>query len=104
MSRVQVRIARKTLVEWFKVFAEQGGESVQAQLSARIPDVFEGVPTQVGVTTVDRYFLDQLGLDVSVEWDAYDWVSLPEQRLCALTAAAVFHDDLDLQKVRLRLA
>ena len=37
-------------------------------------------------------------------WDAYDWVSLPEQRLCAMTAGAVFHDDLDLEKVRLRLA
>jgi hypothetical protein len=52
---------------------------------------------------VDQYFLEQLGLDVSVEWDAYDWVSLPEQRLCAMTAGAVFHDDLDLEEVRRRL-
>jgi hypothetical protein len=46
---------------------------------------------------------DQLGLDVSVDWDAYDWISLPEHRLCAMTAGVVFHDDLDLEKVRLRL-
>jgi len=52
---------------------------------------------------VDQYFFDQLGLDISIEWDAYDWVSLPEQRLCSMTAGAVFHDDLDLEKVRRRL-
>lgn len=80
------------------------GESVRAQLTARIPDQFDGLPTEVNVTTVQQYFLDQLGLDVSVAWDAYDWVSLPEQRLCAMTAGAVFHDELDLEKVRLRLA
>ena len=77
--------------------------SLSRQLTARIPDLFEGVPTEVSVTTVRQYFLDQLGLDVSVAWDAYDWISLPEQRLCAMTAGAVFHDDLDLEKVRLRL-
>jgi Domain of unknown function (DUF4037) len=86
-----------------EVLAEQG-KSVQAQLTARIPDLFQGVPSEVTVTTVQQYFLDQLGLDVSVAWDAYDWVSLPEQRLCAMTAGAVFHDDLDLEKVRQRLA
>jgi Domain of unknown function (DUF4037) len=86
-----------------EVLVDQG-ESVQAQLTARIPDQFDGLPTKVNVTTVQQYFLDQLGLDVSVAWDAYDWVSLSEQRLCAMTAGAVFHDELDLEKVRLRLA
>ena len=85
------------------VLTEQG-QTMHARLTARIPDLFEGVPTEVTVTTVRQYFLDQLGLDVSVAWDAYDWVSLPEQRLCAMTAGAVFHDDLDLEEVRLRLA
>jgi hypothetical protein len=86
-----------------EVLLEQG-ESVQAQLTARIPDHFDGLATEVKVTSVQHYFQDELGLDVSVVWDAYDWVSLPEQRLCAMTAGAVFHDDLDLEKVRLRLA
>jgi hypothetical protein len=80
------------------------GESVQVRLTARIPDQFAGVPTELSVTTVRQYFLDQLDLDVSVAWDAYDWISLPEQRLGALTAGAVFHDDLDLEQVRQRLA
>jgi hypothetical protein len=45
-------------------------ESMQARLTTRIPDLFEGVPTEVTVTTVQQYFLDQLSLDVSVGWDA----------------------------------
>ena len=86
-----------------EVFKEQG-ESLRGQLTESIPEQFEGVPTEVTVTTVQQYFLDQLSLDVSVGWDAYDWISLPEQRLCAMTAGAVFHDDLDLEQARRRLA
>ena len=47
-------------------------------MTARIPELFEGLPTEISVTTVRQYFLDQLDLDISVGWDAYDWVSLPE--------------------------
>ena len=86
-----------------EVLVEQG-ESVQGRLTARIPDLFQGVPTEVEVTTLQQYFLDQLGLDLSVVLGPYDSVSLPEQRLCAMTAGAVFHDDLDLEKARQRLA
>jgi hypothetical protein len=45
-----------------EVLVEQG-ESVQAQLTARIPDHFDGLPTEVKVTTVYHYFLAELGLD-----------------------------------------
>ena len=83
---------------------DEQGESVHVRLSGRIGERFDGVPTEVTVTSVQQYFVDQLGLDVSAAWDAYDWVSLPEQRLCAMTAGAVFHDDLDLAQVRRRLA
>jgi Domain of unknown function (DUF4037) len=103
MSTDHTWFARVTVFVAGEVLLEQG-ESAHAQLTARIPDLFQGVPTQVTVTTVQQYFLDQLGLDVSADWDAYDWLSLPEQHLCAMTAGAVFHDDLDLEKVRLRLA
>ncbi len=103
MSTDHTWFARVTVFVAGEVLLEQG-ESVHAQLTARIPDLFEGVPTEVTVTTVQQYFLDQLALDVSVDWDAYDWLSLPEQRLCAMTAGAVFHDDLDLEQVRQRLA
>ena len=102
MSTDHTWFARVTVFVAGYVLLEQG-ESVQAQLTARIPDHFDGLPTEVKVTTVQHYFLAELGLDVSVVWDAYDWLSLPEQRLCAMTAGAVFHDDLDLEKVRRRL-
>jgi hypothetical protein len=69
------------------------GESLEGQLTGRIPDLFEGVPTEVTCTPVKQYFLEQLDLDVSIA-----------QRLCAMTAGAVFHDDLDLKQVRRRLA
>jgi hypothetical protein len=82
MSTDHTWLARVTLFVPGEVLAEQR-ESVQSQVTARIPDLFDGVPTKVNVTTVQQYFLDQLGLDVSVAWDAYDWVSLPEQRLCS---------------------
>jgi uncharacterized protein DUF4037 len=102
MSTDHSWLARVTVFVSDEVLAEHG-ESVQTRLTARVPDTFDGAPTEVSVTTVRQYFLDQLDLDVSVAWDAYDWISLPEQRLCAMTAGAVFHDDLDLEQVRRRL-
>ena len=102
MSTDHTWFARAIVFVPGEVLAEQG-EPVQARLTERVPDLFEGVPTEVTVTSVRQYFLDLLGLDVSVPWDAYDWVSSPEHLLCAMTAGAVFHDDLDLEQVRLRL-
>lgn len=103
MSTDHTWSARVTVFVSGDVTAEED-ETVRSRLTARIPDLFERVPTEVSVTTVQQYFVDQLDLDVAVAWDAYDWISLPEQRLCALTAGAVFHDDLDLEQVRRRLA
>jgi hypothetical protein len=103
MSTDHTWSARVTVFVSGEVLTEHG-ESVQTRLAARLPNLFEGVSTEVSVTTVRQYFLDQLDLDVSVAWDAYDWISLPEQRLCAMTAGAVFHDDLDLEQVRRNLA
>jgi hypothetical protein len=103
MSTDHTWLARAIVFVPEEVLREQG-ESVQTRLTARIPATFEGVPAEISVTTVRQYLLDQLDLDVSVAWDAYDWISLPEQRLCAMTAGAVFHDDLDLEQVRRSLA
>jgi hypothetical protein len=66
-----------------EVLVEQG-ESVQAQLTARLPDHFDGFHR--GQRDYGAALLPgQLGLDVSVVWDAYDWVSLPSNVPC--------HDD-----------
>lgn len=103
MSTDHTWSARVTLFVPDDVLVEHG-ESLQHRLTGRLPERFEEVPTHVAVTTVQQYFRDELGLDVSVPLDPYDWISLPEQRLCAMTAGAVFHDDLDLRTVRQRLA
>ncbi len=79
-------------------------ESVQRELRAAIPAKFNDVPTGLNVNTVAGYFQNQLNLDITEEWDAYDWVSLPEHRLCAVTSGAVFHDEVDLRAVRERLS
>lgn len=77
---------------------------VQKDLASRMPQEFAGVPTNVEVATVADHFRAQLGLDISQPWDAYDWISLAEHRLCAITSGAVFHDEVGLGDIRKRLS
>ena len=46
-----------------ELLVEQG-ESAQGRLTARIPDLFQGVPTEVEVTTLRQYF-----------WTSLVWIS-----------------------------
>lgn len=78
--------------------------AIQEGLRTTVPPDFDGCPTVVDVSGVSQYFRRQLDLDPTAEWDAADWVSLPEHRLCALTAGAVFHDEIGLQGIRDRLS
>lgn len=103
MSTDHTWFARTTLFVPEDALAEHG-DDLRARLAARLPEVVDGVPTEIAVTTVRDCVRDQLGLDTRADWDAYDWVSLPPHLLCAMTAGAVFHDDLDLGAVRARLA
>ena len=66
MSTDHTWFARVTVFVAGEVLLEQG-ESVQAQLTARIPDLFQGVPTEVKVTSVYHYFLAELGLATQLE-------------------------------------
>jgi Domain of unknown function (DUF4037) len=79
-------------------------EAVQHELRAVMPSTFNEVPTRLDITTVAGYFQRELGLNVSDQWDAYDWLSLPEHRLCAVTSGGVFHDEVGLNTVRERLS
>lgn len=55
----------------------------------------------VGVWTTRAFFVEQLGLDPYRELTAADWLTLPQQRLRAVTAGAVFHDGLgELEPLR----
>ena len=56
MSTDHTWSARVTVFVPAEVLAEEG-ELVRSQVTARIPDLFEGVPTEVEVTAVQQYFL-----------------------------------------------
>lgn len=62
------------------------------------------VDHRVEVLTLDALLARLLGpVDPRGPMTAADWLVLPQQRLLAVTAGAVFHDDLGLEAVRTRL-
>lgn len=72
----------------------------------RVMQVIEDGPVDhwVSVYTV-RSFFEPLGVDPEFELRAVDWLTIPEQVLCSLTAGRVFHDGLgQLEAVRARLS
>jgi len=48
----------------------------------------------ITITTVERFFLDYLGLNINHSLDIKDWLTIPQQRLCTLRAGKIFHDGL----------
>jgi hypothetical protein len=103
---------------------EKYSERITAVLSEKLPHKFHGIPTnfaepdpmgvrlseetksgaikhRVEVHTVDSFFKAYLGLDVGKEITVPDWLTLPEQRLLAVTAGKVFVDGLnELEPIR----
>ena len=59
---------------------------------------------RVDLLTVPGFIRDYLHLDLAQPLIAADWLTLPMQRLCTLSAGAVFHDELGLEKVRAHFA
>ena len=59
---------------------------------------------RVEASTLDGFFKHYLAIDVAAELDVADWLSLPQHRLRAVTAGAVFHDELGLETILERLA
>ena len=59
---------------------------------------------RVKVYSVQGFFVEYIGLEVRKALDPADWLSLPEQKLRAVTAGAVFHDEVGLEEARDRLA
>jgi Domain of unknown function (DUF4037) len=58
----------------------------------------------VDLFSLRGFFLDYLGFDLDGEIEPADWLTFPEQKLRALTAGAVYHDEVGLQAVRDRFA
>jgi hypothetical protein len=62
------------------------------------------VDSLVEVLTVRGYLLDYLGFAGDREPASLQWLTFPSQKLLAVTAGAVFHDDIGLEETRARLA
>jgi hypothetical protein len=80
------------------------GEDIGDTLRGELPASFRDRPVGWEIHTVRRYFLSQLELDVDSEFEARDWLTLPEHGLRMFAAGEVYHDDVGLQPVRDRLA
>lgn len=55
---------------------------------------------RVEILTITQFFENALAFDPYREIEVADWLSFPSQRLRAITAGAVFRDDLGLNTVR----
>jgi hypothetical protein len=58
----------------------------------------------VVIETVGGYVQNYLGYDLRRTLEPADWLTFPMQKLRALTAGAVYHDDVGLEEVRARFA
>ncbi|SOC57073.1 DUF4037 domain-containing protein [Ornithinimicrobium cerasi] len=88
--------------------AEEGearhGSAVREVLQQNLPATFAGHPTAFEVHTVRGYIRQELELDITLEIEPPDWLTLPESGLRMLTSGVVFHDEVGLQAARDRLS
>jgi hypothetical protein len=55
---------------------------------------------RVEIRVVEEYFQAYLGVDINATLDAADWLTIPSQKLLAITAGEVFYDGIGLQAIR----
>ncbi len=66
-----------------------------------LQDISSGrVNHRVEILTLDGFMHDYLGIAAEQEPGAADWLSIPQQKLLSFTSGAVFHDELDIQRIR----
>jgi len=56
------------------------------------------------VQTLRRFFMDYIGFEIEHALEPADWLTFSEQHLRTLTGGAIYHDDIELGKVRARFA
>lgn len=89
-------------------------DAIRQVLDRHLPDQFLGFPTdidgdgrrrhRVRVLTISGFLHSYVGLNFDGEITAADWLTVPQQKLLALTAGAVFHDEVGVAALRARLA
>jgi hypothetical protein len=80
------------------------GDAIDEALKERLPSRFREHPTDYGILTLRGFFLESLDFDIAGEIEPVDWLTFPEQRLRMITAGAVYHDEIGLERVRARFA
>ena len=72
----------------------------------QLMEASEGSPVnhRVETQTVGAFFYGYLGIDISMEIEAADWLTLPQQKLRTITAGGIFHDEIGLESVRARFS
>ncbi len=80
------------------------GAEVREVLRRDLPPTFAGHPIHVEVHTVRAYLRQELELDIDGDIKPRDWLTLPEHGLRMFSSGVVFHDEVDLQAARDRLA
>ena len=108
---------------------EQHRKTIIDCLSEKLPRQFRGYPTgftqpdlndhgtqlldfstegpinhRVEVLTLEGFFLNYLGFNISQDIQPADWLTFPEQKLATVIAGRVFHDEIGLENIRRRFA
>jgi hypothetical protein len=87
-------------------------EMVDRDVRKSLPNSFHGYSIEpknrtksvqsIEILTIRDYLLEYLGFDIQNELEPADWLTFPEQKLCAITKGAIFWDGVDLARVRHR--
>jgi hypothetical protein len=95
---------RRRLPVQFRGYSTHFGSPDAIGVRLMVPGQAGAVDHLIEICTVPSFFQDYLGYDVRQEINLPDWLAFSEHRLLGATAGKVFHDDLDLEAVRRRLA
>src|SRR5205085_11113047 len=90
----------------FRGHSTDFGPPAPKEESAPADKAADGDPVhhRVDMVPLREFFLNFLGFDIKCEIEVADWLTLPDQKLRAITAGAVYHDGVGLQAVRDRFA
>lgn len=106
---------------------EKTGSALDSLLSERLPPLFSGFSTNysgikadyirrmekadgetvkhlIRIHTIEEFIEQHLGLRIHEKIQPQDWLFLPQQRLLTISKGQLFHDALNISKIKERLA
>ncbi|MFH1630717.1 MAG: DUF4037 domain-containing protein [Candidatus Aenigmatarchaeota archaeon] len=102
-------------------------KKIDETLRIKLPHTIRGFPTSFGkpdekgirvlenidrelvyhnviIYTIRSFFEEYLGINPYENISVMDWLTFPQQKLSTITSGKVFHDDLDLNRIRQKFA